>query len=286
MKRNSTLSYWAGRSMEEGHSKWFPFERILCQCHKKSIAGRNALLAEYLHWQTSAQRKHIGKWSMGKTFMMFTGVIQIVPAIKRRSDGDINQTHEQLSSKASTMAVDSVSEPFGISSGWSIIKTIAKEYFSCKEFWRRNTRSCKRLSEVATKKREQEWVETLKNKYPVTIKLKKALKDAFKGKRGWRPEILVLLFFCHLGNRMFQELYRTKNFLLLVLTIKRWYWKKSCAHRHYGEPSQVQIQQYIQRWLTEESLYRGQLSIEALIAQMIWIVRWMMSGGNWQLMRS
>jgi len=87
-----------------------------------------------------------------------------------------------LSLKASTMAVDSVSEPFQYQSGWSIIKTIAKDTSHVKSFEDATPEVASGYQEVATKKREQEWVETLKNKYPVTIN-KEALKDAFKRKR-------------------------------------------------------------------------------------------------------
>ena len=91
-------------------------------------------------------------------------------------------TLNNLSIKASTMAVDSVSEPFEFQSGWSIIKTIAKDPPHVKSFEDATPEVASGYQEVATKKREQEWVETLKNKYPVTIN-KEALKDAFKRKR-------------------------------------------------------------------------------------------------------
>jgi peptidyl-prolyl cis-trans isomerase SurA len=87
-----------------------------------------------------------------------------------------------LSSKASTMTVDSVSEPFQYQSGWSIIKTLAKDSAHVKSFEDATPEAASGYQEVATKKREQDWVDTLKNKYPVTIN-KEALKDAFKRKR-------------------------------------------------------------------------------------------------------
>jgi peptidyl-prolyl cis-trans isomerase SurA len=91
-------------------------------------------------------------------------------------------TLNELSSKASTMDVDSVSEPFQYQSGWSIIKTIAKDPPHIKSFEDATPEVASGYQEAATKKREQDWVETLKNKYPVTL-IKEALKDAFKRKR-------------------------------------------------------------------------------------------------------
>ena len=87
-----------------------------------------------------------------------------------------------LSHKASTMAVDSVSEPFQYQSGWSIIKTLAKDSAHVKSFEDATPEVASGYQEVATKQREQDWVEALKKKYPVTIH-KEALTEAFKRKR-------------------------------------------------------------------------------------------------------
>ena len=87
-----------------------------------------------------------------------------------------------LSIKASTMTIDSVTEPFQYQSGWSIIKTLAKDSAHVKSFEDATPEVASGYQEVATKKREQDWVDTLKNKYPVTIN-KEALKEAFKRKR-------------------------------------------------------------------------------------------------------
>jgi peptidyl-prolyl cis-trans isomerase SurA len=87
-----------------------------------------------------------------------------------------------LSRKASTMAVDSVPEPFQYQSGWSIIKTLAKDSAHVKSFEDATPEVASGYQEVATKQREQDWVEALKKKYPVTIN-KDALTEAFKRKR-------------------------------------------------------------------------------------------------------
>ena len=91
-------------------------------------------------------------------------------------------TTNDLSSKASTMAVDSVSEPFQYQSGWSIIKTLAKDSAHVKSFEDATPEVASGYQEMATKKREQDWEESLKNIYPVTIN-KEALKEAFKRKQ-------------------------------------------------------------------------------------------------------
>ena len=87
-----------------------------------------------------------------------------------------------LSRKASTMAVDSVSEPFQYESGWSIIKTLAKDSAHVKSFEDATPETASGYQEIAIKQREQDWVETLKKKYPVTLN-KEALTEAFKRKR-------------------------------------------------------------------------------------------------------
>ena len=87
-----------------------------------------------------------------------------------------------LSRKASTMAVDSVSEPFQYESGWSIIKTLAKDSAHVKSFEDATPEVASGYQEAASKQREQDWVEALKKKYPVTIN-KEALTEAFKRKR-------------------------------------------------------------------------------------------------------
>jgi peptidyl-prolyl cis-trans isomerase SurA len=91
-------------------------------------------------------------------------------------------TLNDLSRKASTMAVDSVSEPFKYLSGWSIVKTLAKDSVHVKSFEDATPEVASGYQEAATKQREQNWVEALKKKYPVTIH-KEALTETFKRKR-------------------------------------------------------------------------------------------------------
>jgi parvulin-like peptidyl-prolyl isomerase len=83
---------------------------------------------------------------------------------------------------ASKMAVDSVTAPFKYQNGWSIIKVIGKDSACVKTFEEAMPEVASGYQEIVSKKREQEWVEALKNKYPVTVN-KEALTQAFKRKR-------------------------------------------------------------------------------------------------------
>jgi peptidyl-prolyl cis-trans isomerase SurA len=93
-------------------------------------------------------------------------------------------TFNELSRKASTMAVDSIAEPFRYpgESGWSIIKTLAKDSAHVKSFEDATPEVASGFQEAASKQREQDWVETLKRKYTVTVN-KDVLSEAFKRKR-------------------------------------------------------------------------------------------------------
>ena len=91
-------------------------------------------------------------------------------------------TFNDLSLKASTMAIDSITAPFKFQSGWSIIKALGRDNAHVKTFEEAMPEVASGYQEVASKQREQEWIETLRNKYPVTIN-KEALSEAFKRKR-------------------------------------------------------------------------------------------------------
>jgi peptidyl-prolyl cis-trans isomerase SurA len=91
-------------------------------------------------------------------------------------------TANELSRKASTMAVDSVSAPFKYQSGWSILKVLATDTAHVKSFEDAMPEVSSGYQEEASKKREQEWVEVLRKKYPVTVNME-ALSEAFKRKR-------------------------------------------------------------------------------------------------------
>jgi peptidyl-prolyl cis-trans isomerase SurA len=91
-------------------------------------------------------------------------------------------TFNDLSLKASTMAIDSITAPFKFEKGWSIIKALGKDSAHVKTFEEAMPEVASAYQEVASKQREKEWVEALKKKYPVTIN-EEALTEAFKRKR-------------------------------------------------------------------------------------------------------
>jgi parvulin-like peptidyl-prolyl isomerase len=91
-------------------------------------------------------------------------------------------TFNDLSLKASTMAIDSITAPFKFETGWSIIKALGMDSAHVKTFEEAMPEVASAYQEVASKQREQEWIEALKKKYPVTIN-KEALTEAFKRKR-------------------------------------------------------------------------------------------------------
>ena len=88
----------------------------------------------------------------------------------------------ELSRRASKMAVDSISAPFAYQSGWSIIKMLGLDSPRVKTFAEATPEVAGVYQEAASKKREQEWIESLKKKYTV-VKNTEPLKEAFKNKR-------------------------------------------------------------------------------------------------------
>ncbi|MFH0991319.1 MAG: peptidylprolyl isomerase [bacterium] len=92
---------------------------------------------------------------------------------------DVNE----LSRVAAPLAVDSISAPFQSSYGWSIVKVLGKDSSRVKTFDEAVSELAGRCVEEVTKVRSEEWVKSLKNKYPVTIDREK-LAQAFKRVAG------------------------------------------------------------------------------------------------------
>jgi peptidyl-prolyl cis-trans isomerase SurA len=90
-------------------------------------------------------------------------------------------TQNELSQKAAVMAIDSVSDFFSYQNGWSRIKTIAKDSARVKTFEEAGAELSSAYQEVTSKKREQEWIESLKKKYGVSVRAE-LLGEAFRGK--------------------------------------------------------------------------------------------------------
>jgi peptidyl-prolyl cis-trans isomerase SurA len=87
-------------------------------------------------------------------------------------------THNNLSTQAMQMAVDSVTAPFRNGSGFSILKVIGKEGPRTKTFEEAGPELVSAYQEQASKQREQEWVASLRSRYGLTLDAE-ALKRAF-----------------------------------------------------------------------------------------------------------
>ena len=80
------------------------------------------------------------------------------------------------------MAVDSITKPFPHESGRSIIKVLGRDSARVKTFEEASPEIASNYQEATSKQHEQEWLDKLKRKYPVTFN-KDALTEAFKRKR-------------------------------------------------------------------------------------------------------
>jgi peptidyl-prolyl cis-trans isomerase SurA len=86
-----------------------------------------------------------------------------------------------LSQKASRLPVDSMTGFFQFQGGWSIIKVLAKDGSRVKTFEEAGPELASSYQEQASKLREQEWLDSLKQKYGVTMD-NHQLEQAFKKK--------------------------------------------------------------------------------------------------------
>jgi hypothetical protein len=74
----------------------------------------------------------------------------------------------ELAKKAAGMKVDSITPPFKYELGWSILKVEAHDSAHVKLFNEVTPEVTSGYQEIATKQREEEWMKSLKTKYPVT----------------------------------------------------------------------------------------------------------------------
>lgn len=81
------------------------------------------------------------------------------------------------------VAVDSVLPPTQEADGWSIVKVVQKDSARVKTFEEASADVASKYQEYASQKREEEWVEELKNKYGVTLR-KELLSEAFKRRKS------------------------------------------------------------------------------------------------------
>ncbi len=87
----------------------------------------------------------------------------------------------ELAQKASKMPIDSVSGFFPYESGWSMIKVLGRDSSHVKTFEEAGPELASAYQEQASKIREQQWLESLRKKFGVTVN-DALLSDAFKKK--------------------------------------------------------------------------------------------------------
>lgn len=87
----------------------------------------------------------------------------------------------EVTRRAFLVPIDSISRPFQYPTGWSIVKTIAKDSAHAKTFEEATPELLSAYQEHASKVREEEWLTELRNRYPVVLR-KEALSEAFKRK--------------------------------------------------------------------------------------------------------
>ncbi|MCI0707298.1 MAG: peptidylprolyl isomerase [Ignavibacteriae bacterium] len=97
--------------------------------------------------------------------------------------GDLDPQTHPVTEKAWAMVVDSICAPFKLPEGWAIVKTLSKQHARTKPFDEVATEVANSYREYASKQREQEWVDELKNKYGVTLS-KGSLVEAFRRNQG------------------------------------------------------------------------------------------------------
>lgn len=124
-----------------------------------------------------------GQLVAGKDFSELAISATVRPGYKEKKGewGLISVDGNSLATRAFELDIDSISRPLPHEGGWSIIKVIAKDGTRGKTFEEAKGEVIGGYQEVAVKKREEEWVQTLKDKYGVSLN-RKLLTNAFKRK--------------------------------------------------------------------------------------------------------
>lgn len=117
----------------------------------------------------------------GEDFGVLAETFTTRPGYKERKGdwGLVPVRGNSLAEFVNTMAIDSVSPPFMLHNGWSIVKVLAKEPARTKTFEEALPEVTSKYQEHASKERERQWIESLKTRYPVTIDPER-LSDAFR----------------------------------------------------------------------------------------------------------
>ena len=89
----------------------------------------------------------------------------------------------ELTKAASAMAIDSIAPPIQFLGGWSVIKVLGKDKARAKTFDEMRAELTTKIQNEQGKRLEEEWIDSLKRKYPVDID-EGVLKNAFQGKNS------------------------------------------------------------------------------------------------------
>jgi len=89
-------------------------------------------------------------------------------------------TLNDLTEAAATMAVDSIAPPIKFLKGWSVIKVLGKDSARAKTFDEVRADLTTKIQNEQGKRLEEEWINSLKRKYPVDID-EDVLQRAFQG---------------------------------------------------------------------------------------------------------
>jgi len=121
----------------------------------------------------------------GKDFGDVAAEYTIRPGYKEKKGvwGFQPDTLNAWSRRAASLPVDSISAPFKHTTGWSIVKVLAKDSARVKTFDEAKPELASAYQEYAYKVREQQWLSSLEKKYPVVLN-RELLKNAFARKQG------------------------------------------------------------------------------------------------------
>lgn len=159
--------------------------KIYYDQHKENYRWPERVNFAEIHVQTdSAARAAYWQVQYGENFLDVARRTTTRAGYSERSGEWGLQTLDanELARRAGTMAVDSVTPPFRYESGWSIIKALGHDMPHGKTFDEATAEVSTGYQEQASKQREEEWLNSLKGKYPVTVH-PELLPEAFKGKK-------------------------------------------------------------------------------------------------------
>jgi peptidyl-prolyl cis-trans isomerase SurA len=162
---------------------------IYYQSHKENYRWADRVnFAEIYVLSDSAAKAAYWKLQYGEDFLSVAQEFTVRPGYREKKGewGFQAYSANGLATKASTMWVDSVTVPFKYESGWSILKVLARDPARIKTFEETGAELASGYQDEVSKKREQEWLESLRQKYPVIID-RTVLNNAFKQKRSATP---------------------------------------------------------------------------------------------------